>query len=116
MSRPELLAPVSGPNGLIPALASGADAVYLGLRDFNARRKARNFDLPALERAVRDCRRAGCRVYLTFNTLLFDRERDRALQRLGEAYEAGVDALIVQDLGVIRAVPMLGFPWCAPFA
>ncbi|MFH2000764.1 MAG: U32 family peptidase, partial [Planctomycetota bacterium] len=104
MELPELLAPVNDPAGIIPALASGADAVYLGLKDFNARRKAKNFSPDELAAAVRDCHRAGCRVYLTFNTLLYDHEWSCAAQALGAAWEAGVDALIVQDLGLIERV------------
>lgn len=104
MTRPELLAPVNGPEGLHAALAAGADAVYLGLRDFNARRKAQNFTLTELESAVHTCRRAGCKVYLTFNTLLIDEERTRALKVLGAAYEAGIDAAIVQDIGLALAM------------
>ncbi|MHC4945786.1 MAG: peptidase U32 family protein, partial [Planctomycetota bacterium] len=104
MNEPELLAPVSGPDGLRPALAAGADAVYLGLKEFNARRKAQNFTPDELTIAVQDCRRARCRVYLTFNTLVYDDEWRRALKALAEAYEAGVDALIIQDPGVARAV------------
>ncbi len=99
MKTPELLAPVNGPEGLYPALSAGADAVYLGLKGFNARQKARNFSDDELAAAVRDCRRAGCRVYVTFNTLLFDDEWERAARVVGVAWEAGVDAVIVQDLG-----------------
>jgi putative protease len=104
MKMPELLAPVNGPEGLFAALAAGADAVYLGLKEFNARRRAGNFTPDELEQAVRDCRRARCNVYLTFNTLVLDREWERAKNALGAAWEAGVDALIVQDLGVVRLV------------
>jgi U32 family peptidase len=101
MKTPELLAPVNGPEGLYPALSAGADAVYLGMKGFNARQKARNFSADELAAAVRDCRRAACRVYVTFNTLLFDDEWERAADVAGAAWEAGVDALIVQDLGAV---------------
>jgi len=109
---PELLAPASGPEEFRAALAGGADAVYLGLKRFNARQRARNFTLDELEKAVQDARRAGARIYLTFNTLLFDGEWHRAERLLAAAWERGVDALIVQDWGVIEWVRrnLPGFP------
>jgi len=101
MKLPELLAPVNGPEGLEAALAGGADAVYCGLTAFNARQMAKNFDLDTLEHAVRDCHRAGCKLYLTFNTLVRDDEWPQAGALLVAAWERGIDALIVQDLGII---------------
>ncbi|MDR1775938.1 MAG: U32 family peptidase [Actinomycetes bacterium] len=97
----ELLAPAGEKNAFLAALGSGADAVYLGAGDFNARRGAANFsitDLPEL------CARAhvfGSAVYLTVNTLVLDREFADALALVDAAAAAGVDAFIVADPGLI---------------
>ena len=84
------------------AVRSGADAVYLGLRDFNARRNADNFGSLELRSAVEYCHVRGVRVYLTLNTLLRDDELPRALSAAAKAYKIGVDAVIVQDLGLAK--------------
>ncbi len=84
------------------AVRSGADAVYMGLRDFNARRNADNFDGAAFADAVKYCHIRGVKVYLTLNTVLSDSEMPRALEAAKEAYVAGADAVIVQDLGLAK--------------
>ena len=102
MSIPELLAPAGDWPALRAAVASGADAVYFGVDAFNARQRAENFridDLPSVmlwlhERQVRGC--------LTLNVLVFTDELERAAQLLIAAAEAGVDAVIVQDVGLCR--------------
>ena len=105
--RPELLAPAGGPESLLAALRCGADAVYLGGKQLNARRGAENFDREALRRAAADCRLRGAKLYLTLNTLVFDSELPQLLEALEEACDAGVDAVIVQDLAVAAAVRRL---------
>ncbi len=102
--RPELLAPAGGPEALTAAVQCGADAVYLGCGDFNARRSAKNFTPEELASAVEYCHLRGVRVYLTLNTLLTDRELPAAASLAAYASEVGVDALLVQDWGVLRAV------------
>ena len=87
---------------LTAAVRSGADAVYLGLRDFNARRGACNFSMSTLGEAVKYCHIRGVRVYLTLNTVLSDSEMQAAAENAREAYRLGIDAVIVQDLGLAR--------------
>lgn len=100
--KPELLAPAGSPEALLAAIRCGADAVYLGGGAFNARAGARNFPGPALEDAGRLCESHGVKLYFTLNTLLTDRELPRALALAGEAVRAGAQAIIVQDLGLLR--------------
>ena len=100
----ELLSPAGSPEAVIAAVQNGADAVYLGLGDFNARRSAKNFTEEEFEKAVRYCRIRGCKVYVTLNTLVDDRETERAVAQARLASSLGADALIVQDLGLVRAL------------
>jgi len=100
--RPELLAPAGNWDCARAAVANGADAIYFGLPAFNARMRADNFievDLPALMRFIHA---HGVRGYLTLNILIFTSELAQAATFLREAEEAGVDAIIVQDLGLVR--------------
>ncbi len=96
----ELLSPAGSFESLIAAVQNGADAVYFGGAAFNARRLAKNFDSAELERAVDYCRLRGAKVYITLNTLLTDRELGEALNYAAELYRLGVDAVIVQDIGL----------------
>ena len=98
----ELLSPAGSPEAVRAAVQSGADAVYLGYGNFNARRNAVNFDEAALQEAVRYCHLRGVKVYLTLNTLLNDRELTQAAKLVDQVSQMGVDALLVQDLGVAR--------------
>ncbi len=100
----ELLAPAGGPEQLTAAVLCGADAVYFGAGNFNARRNAKNFSLDELGKAVAFCHLHGVAVHLTVNTLVFDRELPEAMKTVKAACEAGVDALIVQDLGLARLI------------
>jgi putative protease len=95
------LAPAGGRDALYAALANGADAVYLGLSDMNARRGAENFTLESLAEATHWAHLSGARVYLTANTLVLPDEMTDALGLVADAWEAGVDAVIVQDLGLM---------------
>ena len=77
-SRPELLAPAGSPACVTAAVRTGADAVYLGTKAFNARRGAENFDGEALQQAIRACRLHGVKVHITLNTLVSDSELPQA--------------------------------------
>lgn len=96
----ELLSPAGNMTSLKSAVACGADAVYLGAGDFNARSKADNFGTDELRLAVSYCHERGVRVYLTLNTLVKSRETALALETAREAADCGVDAFIVQDLAL----------------
>ena len=98
----ELLAPAGSPEAVTAAVQAGADAVYLGFGDFNARRNAKNFTREEAAAAVSYCHLRGCKVYLTLNTLLTDRELPAAAETAAQAAQAGVDAVLIQDLGVLR--------------
>lgn len=97
---PELLAPAGNERALVAAVQGGADAVYLGLREFSARRGAENFTIADLADATRYAHLRGARVYLAVNILILPDELDKALELAAAAREAGVDAFIVQDLGL----------------
>ena len=100
--RTELLAPAGSPEALMTAVQAGADAVYLGLGPFNARRNAKNFTPETLPDQVAYCHQRGTKVYLTLNTLVTDRELPQAAETAAQAARAGVDAILVQDLGAAR--------------
>lgn len=101
-AKPELLAPAGSPEALRAAVQAGADAVYLGSSDMNARRNAKNFDPEQLAQAVTYCHLRGVKVYLTMNTLLTDRELPQALALGRRAWGLGIDAVLVQDLGLAK--------------
>lgn len=101
---PELLAPAGDMECLIAAVRAGADAVYVGGKLYSARAYAKNFDIDELTRAVSYCHLHGVRLYVTLNTLLYDGEVAEAVDFARELYRIGVDALIVADLGIIRAL------------
>ncbi len=107
----ELLSPAGHYEAAVAAVQCGADAVYMGFGDFNARRGAKNFSPEDFHRALDYCHLRGVRVYLTMNTLLSDRELPRALENLRLACRWGVDAVIVQDWGLLalcrRSLPDL---------
>ena len=98
----ELLSPAGSPEAVTAAVQSGADAIYLGCGSFNARRNAANFTEEELKQAVEYCHLRGTKVYLTLNTLLYDRELEEASRLVRYADQVGVDALLVQDLGVLK--------------
>jgi len=98
---PELLAPAGSIEALYAAVAAGADAVYLGGKAFGARAFAKNFDEQALSRAVAYCHLHGVRLYVTVNTLVYERELPAWLDFCRSLYAMGVDALIATDLGGI---------------
>ena len=97
---PELLAPAGDWAALKAAVAQGADAVYFGVEAFNARLRAENFQLEELGSIMAWLHARGVKGFLTFNVLVFSDELSRAAELLMAADRAGVDALIVQDLGL----------------
>ena len=101
---PELLAPAGSFACLKAAVQNGADAVYLGLKTGSARMGAENFTLGELEEAVRYAHIRGVRVYLALNTILFENELDTAYDTAKAAVRIGVDALILQDLGLAAKI------------
>ncbi len=101
---PELLSPAGSWEALLAAVEAGADAVYLGGKLYGARAFAKNFDEDGIREAVRYCHLHGVKVYVTVNTLLFDRELSDALTYLSFLYEAGVDAVISADLGLCSLI------------
>src|SRR5881394_1575510 len=103
LAKPELLAPAGDEDSLKAAVAAGADAVYFGLRGgFNARARADNFAAADLPRLFDFLHGKGVQGFVTFNTLVFDRELPVAEQALADIARAGADAIIVQDLGIAR--------------
>ena len=100
----ELLAPAGGREALVAAVQSGADAVYMGFGAFNARRSARNFSDEDFRAAVSYCHLRGVKVYLTLNTLVTDRELPLLADAARVASAYGVDAILVQDWGVLATL------------
>ena len=98
----ELLAPAGSMEALRAAVQNGANAVYLGCGMFNARQSAKNFTPQELTEAVKYCHIRGVAVHLTLNTLVSDKEMQDAAALIRHAAESGVDAFIVQDLGVVQ--------------
>ena len=106
-SRPELLAPAGDWECAKAAVENGADAIYFGLERFNARMRAHNFTEADLPKLMEFLHRRGVRGYVTFNTLVFANELADAEQYLRAIIAAGVDAAIVQDVGVARLIRRL---------
>ncbi len=104
MSHIELLAPAGNMTCLHAAVSAGADAVYLGASSFNARRNADNFTIETLREACDYAHLRGVKVYLTVNTIILPSEIWDALELVRQAYRAGVDAFIVQDIGLAQEI------------
>ena len=102
MPTPEILAPVGGEEQLIAAVRSGANAVYLGGQNFNARRNAANFAETNLTQAVSYCHARGVKVYVTVNTVVLDTELPALEAEADQIAESGADAVIIQDMAVLR--------------
>ena len=108
MSRPlEILAPAGNREMLGAAVFSGADAVYLGLTGFNARRTAGNFTPEELQEAVAFCHARGVRVHVTLNTLVYARELDGLADAVRAVAQAGADAVIADDLATAQLVKQI---------
>ncbi len=103
-NRIEILAPAGSMESLVAAVRCGADAVYMGAKDFSARASAQNFDLSEMKEAIDYCHIRGVKAYLTINTLMFDSELPKALNLAAQAYTAGIDAVIVQDIGLATLI------------
>ncbi len=104
MNKMELLAPAGDMESLKMAIANGADAVYLGIKQFNARNNIQGFNLDTLLQAVDFAHLFDVKVYLALNILFKDGELQQALDVVVEANNMGVDAFIVQDLGLIGLI------------
>src|SRR6266550_3863762 len=104
---PELLSPAGDWDSLRAAVANGANAVYFGLSNFNARHRATNFTLEELPEVMNYLHDRNVRGYLAFNTLIFSDELEEAVKFIAAAASAKVDALIVQDLGLARLIHTL---------
>src|SRR5918912_901545 len=105
---PELLAPAGDWDCVRAAIENGADAVYFGLdAGFNARARAKNFDVADLPRLMDELHLRGLRGYVTFNTLAFTSELAEAENLIRQIATAGVDAVLVQDLGLVRLIRVI---------
>jgi len=104
MNKIELLAPAGSMESLIAAINNGADAIYLGGNKFSARAYASNFDNETMMKAVDYAHSYTVKVYVTINTILKQSELKEALKYVGYLYEIGVDALIIQDVGLISLI------------
>ncbi len=102
--KAEILAPVGNEDALKSAVLSGADAVYFGMGNFNARRNAQNFTDGQLKNAIEYCHARGVKVHITLNTLIKDCELTELYDAIRQIARVGADAVIVQDLGVAKAV------------
>ncbi len=100
--KPELLAPAGKWDALVAAVQNGADAIYLGEKSFSARKNASNFTWDEIQEAVKYCHIRNTRVHLALNTLMSDGELKAFEKSVVKAADAGVDALIIQDLGAAR--------------
>jgi len=107
LTLPELLAPAGDWECARAAIENGADAIYFGLEKFNARMRAHNFTEADLPRLMEFLHRRGARGYVTFNTLVFQNEMAEAEQYTRTLIRAGVDAVIVQDVGICRLIRSL---------
>ena len=94
----EILAPAGDEERAIVALNAGANALYLGLSAFSARASATNFDCSGLERTARRAHLLGAKVYVALNTLVKDSETQEFFSLAKEAWNAGADAILLQDL------------------
>ena len=101
---PELLAPAGSFEALKAAIAGGADAVYFGGGDFNARINAKNFTNEELKQAIDMLHSCGRKAYITLNTLVHERELNDYLRFAEFVYKSGADALIVADIGGAEAI------------
>lgn len=101
MKTIELLSPARTPEIGIEAINHGADAVYIGAGKFGARKSAGN-SMHEIEKLIQYAHKFGSKIYITLNTILFDHEIDEAIQIANDAYNAGADALIIQDMGLLE--------------
>ncbi|GMQ60013.1 U32 family peptidase [Vallitalea sediminicola] len=103
-NKPELLSPAGSFESMIAAINAGCDAVYVGGKQFSARAYASNFDTEEMIKAIQYCHLRGVKIYVTVNTLFKDKEIDNLIQYIDVLYQAGVDALIIQDFGICKLI------------
>lgn len=104
VNKPEILAPAGNMESLKSAVNNGANAVYLGLKNFSARSKAGNFSLEELEKAIKFAHFFNVKVYLAVNTIFKNEEKEDVLKNIFEAYKLGIDAIILQDLSILPLI------------
>ena len=104
MNNVELLSPVGEWNSLVAAVQNGADAVYFGANEFNARMNSKNFDRETLKKAIEYAKLRNVKTNLTLNILIKNSEFEKAMDLVEYAYRCGIDAIIVQDLGLAREI------------
>src|SRR5574344_604552 len=102
--KSELLIPVGSMEILYAAVNNGADAVYLGGKRFGARAFSNNFDNEEMIKAIKYCHLYGVKIYVTVNTMIYNDEVDSLLEYIDFLYKNHVDALIMQDIGMINLV------------
>ena len=104
MNKVEVLAPAGSMESLYAAINKGADAIYLGGNKFSARAYASNFDNDNMIKAIDYAHSYNIKVYVTLNTILKENEIEEAVKYVGFLYEIGVDALIIQDVGLLKRI------------
>ena len=104
MNKVELLSPAGDFESLVSAVQNGADSVYFGANKFNARINSTNFEGEELEKAITYAKLRNVKTHLTVNTLIKNDEFEEAINVIKSAYEAGIDAVIIQDLGLAKKV------------
>lgn len=104
---PEILAPAGDSESLTAAVRSGADAVYFGAKEFNARRNAGNLNDNALKESILYCKKYNVLTYLTLNILINDSEFSNAVTLAAKAYALGIDGIIIQDIGLAQQIHSL---------
>lgn len=104
MEKVEILAPCGDYDALVSAISAGCDAVYLGIGEFNARIRAKNFTLEQMPEIIRLAHAHNVRVYITLNIALYEKELSKMLEYVLTLWNMGVDAFIVADLGAMRII------------
>ena len=104
MKKIEILSPAGNMSALKQAVFYGADSVYLGIKEFNARNNIEGFDICSLKEAVEFAHIFGVKVNLTVNILFSDEEMQSALDLVVDAYNIGVDSFIIQDIGLANII------------
>ena len=102
MNKPELLSPAGNMEALKSAIHNGADAVYIGGKNFGARKFADNFDEKEMIQAIKYAHLYNIKIYVTVNTIIYEKETNEFIEYLKFLYWAGVDAVIMQDIGMIE--------------
>ncbi len=100
----ELLAPAGNMENLIAAVQSGADAVYIGGTEFSARKSAGNFSIDEIKEALKYCHLRGVKLHIAANILIKNKEKDAFIEYIGKLNEIGVDAVIIQDIGMANVL------------